>query len=48
MKIKRFEQEHCHDTNKGSIGDMKIKPIIKDFSFQNCKNPGQIFSFFLN
>ena len=42
-KIIRFEREHCHATNKRSIGAMKIKQIIKEFSLQTCNNPRQIF-----
>ncbi|XP_025406421.1 uncharacterized protein LOC112680530 [Sipha flava] len=42
-KIIRFEEEHCHCANKGAIGAMKIKQIIKKCSLQTCNNPGQIF-----
>jgi len=43
-KIIRSKEEHCHAANKGSIGAMKIKQIIKECSLQTCNNPGQIFA----
>jgi len=43
-KIICFKEEHCHAANKGSIGAMKIKQIIKECSLWICNNPEQIFS----
>lgn len=36
----RFEQEHCYAANKGSIGTIEIKQIIKECLLQTCNNLG--------
>jgi len=32
VKIIRFEKEHCHGANKGTMGAIKIKQTIKESS----------------